>query len=84
MHSHNEQRRNFKLSVFYHRSDTNVIPSKKQFHSCSLFEMLPEIFKDTRETDVVLGPVITAGVDALKVSVICTIFDKFCVFIFNF
>ena len=40
--------------------------------------MLPEIFKDTRETDVVLGPVITAGVDALKVSVTCTIFCLKC------
>jgi len=32
----------------------------------SLLDMLPEMFKDTRETDVVLGPVITAGIDALK------------------
>ena len=34
----------------------------------SLLEMLPEMFKDTRETDAVLGPVISAGLEALKVS----------------
>jgi len=32
----------------------------------SLLEMLPEMFKDTRETDVVLGPVVAAGLEALK------------------
>lgn len=31
--------------------------------------MLPEMFKDTRETDAVLGPVVAAGLEALKVSV---------------
>lgn len=35
----------------------------------SLLEMLPEMFKDTRETDAVLGPVVAAGLEALKVSV---------------
>ena len=34
----------------------------------SLLEMLPEMFKDTRETDAVLGPVVAAGLEALKVS----------------
>ena len=34
----------------------------------SLLEMLPDMFKDTRETDVVLGPVVSAGLEALKVN----------------
>lgn len=34
----------------------------------SLLEQIPQMFADTRETDVVLGPVITAGLEALKVS----------------
>jgi len=32
----------------------------------SLLEQLPEMFSQTRDTEVVLGPVIQAGVDALK------------------
>ena len=32
----------------------------------SLLEQLPEIFAEQRETKVVLGPVIQAGLDALK------------------
>ena len=33
--------------------------------------MLPEMFKDTRETDAVLGPVVAAGLEALKVRFCC-------------
>lgn len=34
--------------------------------SSSLLEQLPEMFAESRETSVVLGPVIQAGLDALK------------------
>eukprot|EP00794_Sanderia_malayensis_P007299 gene7299-8115_t len=32
----------------------------------SLLDMIPEIFNDTRETDVILGPAVQAGMEALK------------------
>lgn len=32
----------------------------------SLLEQLPEMFADSRDTEVVLGPIIQAGLDALK------------------
>lgn len=38
--------------------------------------MLPEMFKDTRETDAVLGPVVAAGLEALKVSIFYIWFKK--------
>ncbi len=34
---------------------------------CSLLDMIPELFSETRETDVILGPVVQAGMEALKV-----------------
>lgn len=34
----------------------------------SLLDQIPEMFADTRETDTVFGPVIQAGLEALKVS----------------
>ena len=30
--------------------------------------MIPELFSESRETDVILGPVVQAGMEALKVS----------------
>lgn len=29
--------------------------------------MIPDLFSETRETDVILGPVVQAGMEALKV-----------------
>lgn len=34
----------------------------------SLLDQIPEMFADTRETETVFGPVIQAGLEALKVS----------------
>ena len=34
---------------------------------CSLLDQIPEMFADTRETETVFGPVIQAGLEALKV-----------------
>ena len=35
--------------------------------------MIPELFSESRETDVILGPVVQAGMEALKVSLsLCT------------
>lgn len=33
----------------------------------SLLDQIPEMFADTRETETVFGPVIQAGLEALKV-----------------
>ena len=33
---------------------------------CSLLEQIPVMFGDSRETETILGPVIQAGLDALK------------------
>lgn len=33
----------------------------------SLLDMIPDLFSETRETDVILGPVVQAGMEALKV-----------------
>lgn len=33
----------------------------------SLLDQIPEIFAETRETETVFGPVIQAGLEALKV-----------------
>lgn len=33
----------------------------------SLMEQIPQMFAETRETDTILGPVIQAGMEALKV-----------------
>lgn len=42
-----------------------------RFHVClvffSLLDQIPEIFAETRETETVFGPVIQAGLEALKV-----------------
>lgn len=35
--------------------------------SLSLLDQIPEIFAETRETETVFGPVIQAGLEALKV-----------------
>lgn len=35
--------------------------------TCSLLDQIPEMFADTRETETVFGPVIQAGMEALKV-----------------
>lgn len=37
------------------------------FVLCSLLDQIPEMFADTRETETVFGPVIQAGLEALKV-----------------
>lgn len=34
----------------------------------SLLDQIPEMFADTRETETVFGPVIQAGLEALKVT----------------
>lgn len=34
----------------------------------SLLDQIPEMFADTRETETVFGPVIQAGLEALKVN----------------
>lgn len=34
----------------------------------SLLDQIPEMFAETRETETVFGPVIQAGLEALKVS----------------
>lgn len=36
----------------------------------SLLEQIPSMFGETRETETVLGPVIQAGTEALKVNVL--------------
>lgn len=36
----------------------------------SLLDMIPDLFSETRETDVILGPVVQAGMEALKVVVV--------------
>lgn len=36
------------------------------FNLCSLLSQIPTMFGESRETEVVLGPVIQAGLDALK------------------
>lgn len=38
------------------------------FVCSSLLDQIPEMFADTRETETVFGPVIQAGLEALKVS----------------
>ena len=38
---------------------------------CSLLSQIPQMFADSRETEVILGPVIQAGVDALKSAECC-------------
>lgn len=38
------------------------------FGFSSLLDQIPEMFADTRETETVFGPVIQAGLEALKVS----------------
>ena len=37
----------------------------------SLLEQIPQMFAESRDTEIVLGPVIQAGVDALKVQSLC-------------
>ena len=32
-------------------------------------EQIPDMFADTRETEIVLAPVVQAGLDALKVNI---------------
>lgn len=36
----------------------------------SLLDQIPEMFADTRETETVFGPVIQAGLEALKVNML--------------
>lgn len=38
----------------------------------SLLDQIPEMFADTRETETVFGPVIQAGLEALKVHGSCS------------
>ena len=47
--------------------DHSVVLTKCFGLSCSLLEQIPVMFGDTRETEAILGPVIQAGLDALKV-----------------
>lgn len=39
----------------------------KIYVATSLLDQIPEMFADTRETETVFGPVIQAGLEALKV-----------------
>ncbi len=39
----------------------------KMYVVTSLLDQIPEMFADTRETETVFGPVIQAGLEALKV-----------------
>lgn len=39
------------------------------FMFSSLLDQIPEMFADTRETETVFGPVIQAGLEALKVTI---------------
>merc|ERR1712048_33447 len=43
-----------------------VRPSEAKAVVESLLELLPDMFVDTRETEVLLGPAIVAGTEALK------------------
>lgn len=42
----------------------------------SLLDQIPEMFADTRETETVFGPVIQAGLEALKVNVLVRLFKS--------
>lgn len=44
------------------------------FSLFSLLDQIPEMFADTRETETVFGPVIQAGLEALKVFKTFTIY----------
>lgn len=43
----------------------------------SLLDQIPEMFADTRETETVFGPVIQAGLEALKVTCFFFFFYRF-------
>lgn len=42
----------------------------------SLLDQIPEMFADTRETETVFGPVIQAGLEALKVNILVWLFKS--------
>lgn len=42
----------------------------------SLLDQIPEMFADTRETETVFGPVIQAGLEALKVNILVKLFKS--------
>lgn len=43
----------------------------------SLMEQIPQMFADTRETEIILGPVVQAGMEALKVRRSISLFSLF-------
>lgn len=48
----------------------DLLPYFKSILFFSLLEQIPTMFGETRETETVLGPVIQAGMEALKVAFI--------------
>lgn len=44
-----------------------VDPEESEAVIDSLMQQIPEMFAETRETDTILGPVVQAGMEALKV-----------------
>lgn len=42
-------------------------------------DQIPEMFADTRETETVFGPVIQAGLEALKVFLFELLYKEYCV-----